>query len=292
MPIVKANEIELWYDEVGDPDDEPLLLISGFGVQAPTLWSSEFCLGLADRGFRVIRFDNRDTGLSTHFEDADMPPSWDLDRILHGDRVPIPYELDDLADDAVGLLDHLDIPAAHVVGLSMGGAIAQILAVDHRERVLTLTSIMSTTSDRDVGQPAPEAAAAVLARPPSDRFGAVQALLDAARAVASREHWDEDRMTRLLTEAYDRAFDPGGAARQLLAVFSAPSRTKALHFVDVPALVIHGDADPLVDLSGGRRTAEAIARARLVVVEGMGHDLPPPLWPQVIDEIAAHASGQ
>ncbi len=291
MPTAPANPagIELFYETFGEPSDVPLLLIMGLGAQAH-VWDEELVEGLVDRGFHVIRFDNRDVGLSTK---PDVGRVNVMERVLAastGQAVEAPYVLSDMAADAVSLLDHLGVQAAHIVGASMGGMIAQTVAIEHPERVLTLTSIMSTTGDRDVGQPDPSVMGVLLAAPPSDRAGAVANSIAASRAIGSPEHFDEDRARTRAETSFDRCFYPPGVGNQLLAIVASGSRTEALRRLNVPALVIHGDADPLVTPSGGRRTAEAIPGAELLEIEGMGHDLPQVFWPRIIEAITSLAA--
>jgi pimeloyl-ACP methyl ester carboxylesterase len=279
----KSNGIELEYETIGDPGDPPMVLIMGLGAQLID-WPVEFCTALAERGYQVIRFDNRDCGLSTGFDDAGAP---DLAAATAGQSA---YKLADLAADTAGLLDALDIDRAHVVGVSMGGMIAQQFAVDHPRRLLSLCSIMSTTGDRSVGGPTPEASAALTRPPAANRSEAIANQLASSAVIGSPGYPvpDDERRQRA-TAKYDRAYRPLGAGRQLAAVIASPDRTAGLHSITVPALVIHGAEDPLVDVSGGRATAAAIPGAELLVLPGMGHDLPQPLWPQIIDAIDANA---
>lgn len=286
MPLCATNGIELFYETFGDIENPPLLLIMGLATQM-TAWDEDFCLAIVDRGFFVIRFDNRDIGLSTK-----IGGSGDLIAAVmnaaQGLPVDAPYLLGDMAADAVGLLDHLGIQRAHVVGASMGGMIAQTIAIEHPERVISLTSIMSTTGEREVGQPTPEATAELLAQRPSDREGAIQAAVQTQKVIGSPEHFDEERARKLGTEAYDRSYRPSGVARQLVAILASGSRADGLRELDVPTLVIHGDVDPLITPSGGHRTAELVPGAELLIIEGMGHDLPPALWPQLVEAITAN----
>ncbi|MER6506726.1 alpha/beta hydrolase [Nonomuraea sp. NPDC001636] len=271
-----ANGIEIAYESFGSPAGRPLLLIMGLGAQL-IHWDDEFCGLLAEQGHHVVRFDNRDAGLSTHLHDEGVP-AW---------GAPSPYVLDDLADDSAGLMDVLGLPAAHVVGASMGGMIAQALAIRHPARVLSLTSIMSTPSPQ--AAPPTDAAAAVLfAKPATDREGVVAGALT-TWAVLGSPGWelDRERVTRLAGLAFDRCHDPAGTARQLAAIMASGDRTSALGGLKVPALVIHGEDDQLVPLAGGRATAAAIPGARLVTYPGMGHDLPRALWPAIVAEITA-----
>lgn len=272
MPrAVAPGGIEIEYEAIGDRDDPSLLLVNGLGSQMVS-WERDFLDSFLDRGFFVIRFDNRDVGLSTKVEvdpGADGPP----------------YLLADMAGDAVAVLDALDVESAHVVGQSMGGMIVQQLAIDHPARVTTLTSIMSTTGDPDVGQPTAEAIEALLTPSPAERDAYVTKSVETSRVIGSPEHFEEDRFRAKAERTYDRCFHPAGVANQLLAVTTSPSRREGLRGLAVPALVIHGDVDPLVTLSGGERTAEAIPGAELLVLEGMGHDLPSVFWPTIIENI-------
>ncbi len=285
--IAHVNGIEICYRTDGDPGQEPLLLVMGLGSQL-VHWPAVLVDALVDRGFFVIRYDNRDTGLSTKFDDA---PSADFlttfTAALQGDSVQVPYLLSDMARDAVGLLDELSIPAAHVVGVSMGGMIAQTIAIEHAARVRTLTSIMSTTGARDVGQPTAEAMAALMAPVPTTRAEAIESGVATRRVIGSPDHFDEAFVRALSAEAYDRCWNPAGTARHLLAIAASGSREAGLAALDVPAAVIHGDRDPLVTPSGGERTAALIPGAELVVLEGMGHDLPPAFVGPIVETITA-----
>ena len=290
MPTAVVNGIEIYHETIGDPADPTMFLIMGLGTQMIG-WDIEFCRSLADRGFHVVRYDNRDVGLSTHFEQpVDLMAL--LGSFAGGDPVDVPYLLTDMAADAAGLLDHLDVEQAHVVGVSMGGMIAQTLAIEHADRVLTLTSIMSTTGDPDVGAPTAEAMQAIMAPPATTREEAADTFVMHAHTWGSPAYIDEDRLRAISGAAYDRAHDPEGGARQLAAVLASGSRSEALRNLAIPTLVIHGTEDKLVQPSGGERTAEVIPDAKLVMIEGMGHDLPPQLWPQVIDAIATHAAAE
>ena len=280
--------LQLCYETFGSPDGEPVLLVMGLSSQM-VLWDDEFCEQLADRDFRVIRFDNRDVGRSTILRDAPVPKQWQL---LVRDRRAAAYALDEMAADAIGLLDHLDIDSAHVVGASMGGMIAQLMAIDHPARVRSLVSIMSTTGDRSVGRPHPRVAVRLLHRAPRDRAGYIEDHLETYRQIGSQAFdFEEDHKRERAARCFDRGIHPAGGARQLAAVLTAPDRTARLRRVRVPTTVIHGDADPLVHVSGGRATAAAIPDARLLVIPQMGHDLPRQLWPLIIDAIAANAAG-
>jgi len=269
MPRAGANGIEIEYESFGDLAAPPLLLIAGLGSQLVS-WDDDFCSLLAGRGFRVIRYDNRDSGLSTWVDDA--------------------YTLDDMADDAAGLLDALGIAAAHVVGVSMGGFIAQLLALNHPGRVLTLTSIMSGPNGDDQVQPSAEGSAVLLARAPETREGRIELGLWAKqKLLGPADPFDEPYERARVTRAVDRAYHPSGFVRQFGAVVVAKSRLDRLGSLRVPTLVIHGDADILVPVENGRRVAAAIPGARLMEMEGMGHDLPRPVWPQIAEAIASLA---
>ena len=283
MARAKSNGIELEYDSFGSPDDPALLLIMGFTAQM-TAWEESFCEQIASNGFHVIRFDNRDVGLSSRI-DGEV----DVTKLFMGELEAVPYALDDMADDAAGLLDFLGIDKAHIVGASMGGMIAQLVAIRHPEKTLSLCSIMSTTGDREVGQPTPEAMAALMAPAATSREEAVARGVAAGRVIGSPVHFDEAKAAKRAGDAYDRAFDPKGVQRQLGAIGSQADRTEALAKVTAPTLVIHGAADPLVQPSGGEATAKAVPGAELRVFEEMGHDLPEPLWPEIVDAIVANA---
>lgn len=282
---VDAGQVTLAYETFGSPTDPPLVLVMGVATQMIG-WPDGFCQGLADAGFQVIRFDNRDIGLSTHLTEAGTP---DLLSLLSGGPRSAPYLLADMADDTVALFDALDLDQAHLVGLSMGGMIVQEVAINHGKRLLSLTSIMSTPS-ADVGAPTPEAQAALLAPSPRSETEAAELAVNTYRVVGSTGYpIDEDWLREMGSESYRRGNDPAGVARQLAAILASPDRRPGLAEVDVPTLVIHGDADPLVQPEGGRATADAVPGARLVTYPGMGHDLPTALWPDIINEIATHA---
>lgn len=287
MPRADGNGRQFEYDTVGDPGQPALLLINGLGTQM-TAWHPEFCRALAARGFFVIRFDNRDCGLSDHLEGGPRP---DVRAILAGDTSGVPYLLADMAGDAAALLDALGIEAAHVVGASMGGMIAQQLTIDHPGRVRSLCSIMSTTGDRGVGRATPEAIAVLTAPPPGSRDEAVSLGLRRAAVIGSPAHpVPEETQRERLAAAYDRCHRPDGFPRQYAAILASPDRTPALRSVKAPTLVVHGAADPLVDRSGGEATAAAVPGAELLVIPGMGHDLPEQVWPAVVDAIARNAA--
>ena len=280
-----SNGVELAYETFGDRSARPLLLVMGLGTQMLS-WHDDFCAALVERDFFVVRFDNRDVGLSTHLHDAGPP---DLMAALTGDTSRAAYTLEDMAADTAGLLEALEVPAAHVVGASLGGMVAQTLAIRHPEQVLSLTSIMSTVSPQ-VGSPTDEASAVLLAPPATDRASAVQRALTAYRVIGSPGYpLDEEWLADVAGRAYDRGYDPAGVGRQLVAVYASGDRTEGLRGLRVPTLVLHGEDDPLVQVAGGRATAEAVPDAELIVRPGMGHNLPRQLWPTVVDAIARNA---
>ncbi len=285
MPRIDANGITLEYETEGLPTDPPLLMISGLGGQLIN-WDHRFVDALADRGFFVVRFDNRDVGLSTWFDESGPT---DVHGATSGRAQPA-YLLADMAEDAAALLGGLGLPSAHVLGVSMGGMIAQSLAIAHADRVDSLVSIMSTTGDRSVGQAQP-AAAALLVRPPArDRDEVMDQAIESRKIFGSPGFpLHEDQVRAQASAAFDRAFHPEGTARQLAAIVASPDRTAELSRLDCPTLVIHGEADTLIDPSGGRATAAAVPGAELWVVPGMGHHLPPELFDELADRIATHA---
>jgi pimeloyl-ACP methyl ester carboxylesterase len=280
----RVGDIEIAYETFGDAANPPVLLVMGLATQMIG-WPDEFCRELAEQGLYVVRFDNRDIGLSTHLDSAGAP---DLMAVLGGDRSSVPYALSDLADDTVGLLDALGLDSAHVVGASMGGMIAQLVAIRHPARVRSLTSIMSTTGNPAVGAASEAATALLLAPAVRDREAAVQRAVDTYRVIGSPGfEFDEEGLRDRAGLSFDRAYDPAGVARQLAAILTTPDRTEDLRRLSVPTLVIHGEQDALVDVSGGRATAAAIPDAELLLVDGMGHDLPRAVWPQLTKRITA-----
>jgi pimeloyl-ACP methyl ester carboxylesterase len=286
MASTTANGITIEYETTGDPADPSLLMIMGLGAQL-IAWEDDFVAALAARGFHVIRYDNRDVGLSTWFDEEGVP---DLAAAMAGDARPV-YEVEDMAHDAEGLLEALGVESAHVFGVSMGGMIAQSLAIEHPSRVRTLTSVMSTTGDLSVGAPHPDALEVLLVPPPADREEAVTTALTTWRVIGSPGFpFHEERICARAGAAYDRAFHPEGVARQLVGIVASPDRTPGLTGLEVPTLVIHGEDDCLVDPSGGKATADAVPGASLWMVPGMGHDLPPELFEQVADRVARHCA--
>jgi pimeloyl-ACP methyl ester carboxylesterase len=279
---IGSDRLEIAYERLGDAALPPVLLLMGLGTQMLG-WPDGFCDALVARGVHVVRFDNRDIGLSSHLRDAPAP---DLAAIFRGDTSSASYTLSDMAGDTVGLLRSLALESAHLVGASMGGMIAQTVAIEHPQRVRSLTSIMSTTGDPAVGQSTREAMAALLTPPASTREEAIERTLSILRVIGSPGFELDEADVRWQTGlAFDRANDPVGVARQLAAIAASGDRTAALRSVSVPTLVLHGADDPLVDVSGGRATARAIPGAELVVFDGMGHNLPRELWAEIARHI-------
>jgi pimeloyl-ACP methyl ester carboxylesterase len=280
------GEIDLCYETFGDPADPAMLLIMGLGTQMLG-WDTEFCEQLAGRGFHVVRYDNRDIGHSTILDDLPAPT---LGQIVRRDKRAAAYTLADLAADGVGLLDHLGIERAHLVGASMGGMIAQLIAARRPERVLSLASIMSNTGSRLSGQPAPSTYRLFLRPMARDRDAYVRQAAELFEHIGSRGfETDSAAFREMLGAMHDRGHSPGSASRQLAAILAAGNRTAELRHITAPTLVIHGTADRLIRPSGGRATARAIPGAHLLTIEGMGHDLPRGAWPQIIDAIVENA---
>ena len=289
MPQLTANGLTIEYETHGDPGAPPLLLIMGLGAQL-TLWPPEFVAALVARGFHVIRFDNRDIGLSQKFTDAGTPNfPLVMGMRLFGMRAPLPYHLSDMADDAVGVLDALGLDRAHVVGASMGGMIAQLVAATRPERVLSLTSIMSTTGNPRLPRPQPAAMQALMT--PLPPGGGVEAYVELGKyrtsAIGSPGYPpNPERLEARLAAEFERSFHPTGAVRQYAAILADGDRRKRLKRVSAPTLVIHGEDDPLITIEGGIDTAASIAGARLETFPGMGHDLPLRLIDLIADHIA------
>jgi pimeloyl-ACP methyl ester carboxylesterase len=269
MAATANGDISLYYEVFGSERDPTLLLVNGLGSQCIN-FKPEFCQMFADEGFRVVRFDNRDVGLSAHLKGGPK------------------YTVNDMAADGFAVLDAVRADAAHIAGWSMGGMIVQAMAIAHPERVLSMTSVMSAPGGL-AGERDPDVVAAFTAPPATNRDEAAERHLAGLRAWGSPEFYDVDRMTADAYAAYDRCWDPDGRARQAMAVMSSPSRVEALGSLQVPTLVVHGDADRLVPLESGRATADAVPGARLEIVKGMGHDYPPQLWPRMVELITTHA---
>jgi pimeloyl-ACP methyl ester carboxylesterase len=290
MPTAVNGDIEICYETFGKKENPGLLLVMGLGAQM-TAWPDDWCTALAGAGRFVIRFDNRDCGLSTKLAGVpvDLPAvlaAWEGQRAMPA----VPYLLSDMARDAVAVLDDLDIDQAHIVGASLGGMIVQTMAVEHPERLRTLTSIMSTTGERAFYQWDPEVRARLMTPPPDDREGAIAAGVEVGRLLSGPRYFDSAEAAAASAAAYDRSFFPEGAIRQTAAIRASGSRDAALRELRVPTLVIHGMADRLILPIGGQHTAEIIPGANLLLLHDMGHDLPRPLWPLLVDAIVSHTT--
>lgn len=290
---VRANGIDIAYDSFGDPAAPPLILIMGFTMQM-VAWDEVFCQRLAERGFRVIRFDNRDIGHSSWLSDAGIPDIARLGLALfQGTPLDVPYRLLDMAGDVVGLMDALSICSAHIVGMSMGGMIAQTLAIHHPERIRTLTSYGSTawSLNPDLPHPTREASAVLMQPIPMDRDGFIAGFVRAWQVIGgSQMPVDEAILRERARQFFERGISLPGLARQMAAIMASGSRREALRNLRIPSLVIHGDADPLIPLAHGIDTAQTIPGAKLHIVKGMGHEIPPVAWPEIIDILTEHAS--
>ena len=288
MAMTVANGIELCYETFGNPSDPALLLVNGFTTQL-TGWDTAMCERFAARGRYVIRYDNRDVGLSSHLTGG----SGLLSKVMaarngEGAMPDLPYLLSDMASDGIGLLTALGIERAHIAGASMGGMIVQTMAIEHPHRALSLTSIMSTTGEHEFGQATPEARVALMAPPVDVRSEYIEQTVRGRRVWSSPRYFDDQLERARIGRDFDRMFFPDGATRQYLAILGSPSRAEGLRSLTVPTLVIHGRADTLISLSGGERTAELVPGANLFVLNDMGHDLPIPLWPTFIDAMVNH----
>jgi len=290
--FARANGIEICYEIFGDADAEPMLLIMGLGAQM-VLWDKAFCEQLAARGFRVIRFDNRDIGQSSKLSGGKRLTALELLK-LRFLKIPIaaPYKLRDMAEDTIALMDHLRIRSAHLVGASMGGMISQEIAITFPERVRSLTSIMSTTGNPKVPPPTREATAMLMAPPPQTREEYIARFAQNWKLLRAGSFPEDEALDRTRAElCWDRGLNPAGVGRQLRAILASGSRKERLRKVTAPTLVIHGTVDPLVHPMGGRDTAASIPGAKLMMVERMGHAIPVPMWPQIIGAIDKHAHG-
>lgn len=291
--FAQANGIEIAYDTFGDPSAPPLLLIMGLGGQLIN-WHEEFCAQLATTGYWVIRFDNRDVGLSTRFDEAGVPDIPQLTEAQErGEEVQTPYTLRDMANDAIGLLDALETDSAHVLGTSMGGRIAQIMAIHHPQRIRTLTSIMASMGEPGFPPPKPEALSLLLMPAPTDRVGYIENTVQTSYVLNGP--WfpiDELRIRERAERAFDRGIYPDGVTRQCAALMAAESLKIALSSLRVPTLVIHGSDDPLIPKECAMDVANTIPGAKLLIIQGMGHALAdiPQLWPQVVDAVARHTA--
>ena len=292
MTHTTVNGIDIEYDTFGDRNGSPLLLIMGLSSQM-VAWPESFCRKLARSGHWVLRFDNRDVGLSSKIEGVGLPDLMAaMAAHLQGQPVAAPYTLSDMAADAVRLMDALKLENAHVCGLSMGGMIAQVMALEYPQRVTSLISMESSTGDPTLPSADPQAMEAMLSPPPQDRAGYIQHAVEVFRAFSGgSDKFDETLEKELSANAYDRSFYPAGFVRQLAAILASGDRTESLASVTAPTLVIHGANDPLVPLAHGRATARAIPGAKLLVIEGLGHGIAyPTLWDEIVDAITQHTS--
>ena len=280
---VGPSRIKISYQRIGDPKFPPVFLIMGAGAQMIN-WPEGFCMELASRGLHLIRFDNRDAGLSTHISDAPVP---DFQAIQSGDFSTVTYTLSDMAADTVGLMEALGYDSVHLVGASMGGMIAQTIAIEYPHKVRSLTSIMSTTGNNSVGQPDYSVLASLGSPPYDNRQAYIDWQVRSRKALGSPKYpIDEEVTAKIAGLAWDRDHDPMGMIRQAAAVIKSGDRTERLRSIKIPTLVIHGENDKMINISGGRAVAEAIPGAELVTFEGMGHDLPKPLWPEFANKIS------
>jgi pimeloyl-ACP methyl ester carboxylesterase len=273
MATTSNGNCEIYYESFGDPNDPTLLLVNGLGSQCIN-YHEDWCEMFAGRGLRVVRYDNRDVGLSSKFDAAPVGENGAA------------YAISDMAADGIAVLDANGVERAHVMGLSMGGMIVQVMAIEHPDRLLSMTSVMSRTGEPGYGESTPEAFALLTAPPAADRESYVAASIAGLRVWGSPEFADDDRWRRSAERAFDRCFHPTGPRRQFFAIGASPQRAEQLRQVTTPTLVMHGDCDTLIDISGGRRTAELIPGARFEPIEGMGHDYPPQLWNRWVDLVS------
>ena len=288
MPrAVLPTGIELEYVTTGDPGHPPLLVVNGYTSQLIS-WQRGYVEQIVSQGLFVIQYDNRDVGLSSKLDGQRVSPGAVLTASLQGEPIPpVPYTLSDMAADGIGLLDHLGIDRAHIVGNSMGGMIVQTMAIEHPDRIASVTSVMSSTGDPRVGRPTPEARDALLAPPPPGRDDYIAASLN-SQVWASKKHYDPDWLLENAAAQYDRCFYPEGATRQLAAIYASGDRSAGLSTLEVPMLVIHGRDDTLITPEGGERTAELVPGSRYLLLSDMGHDHPEPLWPVLAEAIGGH----
>jgi pimeloyl-ACP methyl ester carboxylesterase len=290
MPKTNVNNVEIEYETIGDPISKPLLLIAGLGSQM-LAWTDEMCENLANRGFFVIRFDNRDVGLSTKFEDAGVPNFLEITAAYSRGEIPeVPYTLVDMAGDAIGVLDALNIDKAHVCGASMGGMIAQVLAYKHPTRVLSLNLIMSTTGNPDLPQPKPEIMAQFFAPVPSEREAFIEEMVKRGRLIHGTFAYDEDQSREYRAKEYDRSYYPEGITRQLAAMAVPGNLKPKLTAIRAPTLVIHGREDPLNPVEAGKEIATEILGAELLILDGMGHSFPREVIPQIVNALVANSN--
>lgn len=287
MPTTTVNDLSIYFDTFGDPADETVLMVSGLGAQCIG-YDDQLCELIASGGRHVVRYDNRDVGLSSHLDGVPADLLVAFASIAMGEPIDAAYTLSDMAADGIGLLDSLELEAVHVLGASMGGMITQTMAIEHPGRVRTLTSVYSTTGEPEFGTPDPEALTSILATmtPEDTRQGRVDAAVDLARIIGSPDVFDEPAARVLAARLIDRSYDPEGTSRQMVAILASGSRAEDLAALSLPTMVLHGDRDPLVNISGGRRTAELVPDAELRIFAGMGHDMPPSYWERIAGGLA------
>jgi pimeloyl-ACP methyl ester carboxylesterase len=290
MPKAYVNNITIEYETIGEPTSKPLLLIAGLGSQL-FAWSDEFCEMLALKGFFVIRFDNRDVGLSTKFDDAGIPDMMEISAAYaRGEKPKIPYTLEDMADDAVGVLDHLNIEKAHICGASMGGMIAQIIAYRHPSRALSLAVIMSTTGNPGLPPSKPEIMMQFFAPVPSERKAYINEMVKRDSLITGSFPFDEKQSRKYRTREYDRCYYPEGIARQLAAM-AVPGNIKPyITKISAPTIVIHGTEDPFNLIEAGKDIAASIPNAEFIIIEGMGHSLSSEVIPKIISALVANSN--
>ncbi|MHA1193627.1 MAG: alpha/beta fold hydrolase [Promethearchaeota archaeon] len=290
MPEANVNNIKIEYETIGDPISKPLLLIAGLGSQL-LAWSDEMCENLANRGFFVIRFDNRDVGLSTKFDDAGSPDFMEINTAYARGEIPeVPYTLEDMADDAIGVLDALNIDKAHICGASMGGMIAQVIAYRHLSRVLSLTVIMSTTGNPDLPQAKPEIMMQFFAPVPSEREAYIEEMVKRDSLIYGTFSYDEVQGRDYRTKEYDRSYYPEGIARQLAAMAVPGNIKPKISAIQTPTLVIHGTEDPFNSIEAGKEIVAAIHGAELLILDGMGHSFPREVIPLIINALVENSN--
>jgi len=290
MPKAKVNNIEIEYETIGDPISKPLLLIAGLGSQM-LAWSNEMCESFANRGFFVIRFDNRDIGLSTKLEDEGMPDFMEINAAYASGEIPkVPYTLEDMAGDAIGVLDALNIDKAHVCGASMGGMIAQIIAYTHPSRVLSLTVIMSTTANPELPPSKPEILMQFFAPVPSEREAYIEEMVKRDSLIHGTFAYDEDQSREYRTKEYDRSYYPEGVTRQLAAMAVPGNIKPKISAIRTPTLVIHGSEDPFNLVEAGKDIAATIPGAELLILDGMGHSFPREVLPRIVNALVANSN--
>lgn len=291
MPTTRVSDLDLYFDRFGDPTNETVLLVSGLGAQCPG-YDEQMCEMVVAAGYQVVRYDNRDVGLSTHLDGAPADAMSAYAAAIAGEPVEAAYTLSDMAADGIGLLDSLEIDRAHVLGSSMGGMIAQTMAIEHPERVRSLTSLYSTTGEPEYGTPDADVLVSLLSImvPQDTREGRVATSVELARLIGSPDVFDESRARALAELLVDRSYDPEGVARQMVAILASGSRAEGLAALALPTMVLHGDRDPLVNVSGGRRTAELVPGAELRIFEGMAHDMPPSYWDRIVGGLLDNAA--